>query len=288
MDSFSARLANLLAGNPENSACLEMTLKGPTLKTINPCNIAITGANLKPTVNGAFIDTWTTRHVKKDDVISFSTAQGGCRGYFAISGGIEVPQVLGSRSTYIRGGFGGYLGRPLRKGDIIRGTLSERTGWVRYVPPEYIPSYTLDATIRVILGPQDDFFTENAVKTFLNSDYEITPESDRMGYRLDGPTIEHSKEPEIVSDGVTAGSIQVPADGMPIVLMRDAQTVGGYPKIAHAISPDLNQLAQLTPGDSIKFKRVEIHEAHELLSEHVKRLEHLKEEIREKKFTRVS
>ena len=127
MDSYAAQVANILAGNAENLACLEMTLTGPTLKAINPCNIAITGADLKPTVNGEMIDTWTTRHVKKGDVISFSTAQGGCRGYFAISGGIEVPPVLGSRSTYIRGGFGGYLGRPLRKGDILRGTLSERT-----------------------------------------------------------------------------------------------------------------------------------------------------------------
>lgn len=282
MDSYAAKVANILAGNVENSTCLEITLTGPTLKAINPCNIAITGVDLAPTVNGERIDTWTTRPVKKGDVLSFSGAQDGCRGYLAISGGIEVPSVLGSGSTYVRGGFGGYRGRAVRKGDVLRGMLSEPRTPIRYVPREYIPNYTSHANVRVVLGPQDDFFTENGIKTFLNSRYEVTPDSDRMGYRLSGPAIEHSKEPEIVSDGVAVGAIQVPGDRMPIVLMKDAQTTGGYPKIAHVISPDLNQVAQLKPGDSLRFERIEIHEAHELVCQLVKRLDRLKEHVRER------
>jgi len=281
MDSFAAKVANILAGNAENSACLEMTIMGPTLKVINQCNIAITGADLSPTLNGERIDTWATRPVKKGDVISFSGAQGGCRGYLAVSGGIEVPSVLASRSTYVRGGFGGYGGRAVRKGDVLRGKFSEPRTRIRYVPREYIPNYTSPATIRVVLGPQDDFFTENGIKTFLNSTYEVTPDSDRMGYRLSGRAIEHSKEPEIVSDGVAVGAIQVPGDRMPIVLMKDAGTTGGYPKIAHVISPDLDQVAQLTPGDSLRFKRIEIREAHEIVYQVMKRLDRLKEDIRE-------
>jgi len=282
MDSYAAKVANILAGNAENSACLEMTLTGPTLKAINPCNIAITGADFAPTVNGERIDMWTARPVKKGDMLSFSSAQDGCRGYLTISGGIEVPSVLGSRSTYVRGGFGGYRGRTLRNGDILRGILSEPRTRIRYVPREYIPSYTSHANIRVVLGPQDDFFTENGIKTYLNSRYEVTPDSDRMGYRLSGPAIEHSKEPEIVSDGVAVGAIQVPGDRMPIVLMKDAQTTGGYPKIAHVVSPDLDRVAQLRPGDSLRFGRIEIHEAHELVSQLVKQLDHLKEHIKER------
>ena len=281
MDSFAAKVANILAGNAENSACLEMTIKGPTLKVINQCNIAITGADLSPTVNGERIDTWATRPVKRGDVLSFSSAQSGCRGYLTVSGGIQVPSVLGSASTYVRGGFGGYKGRAVRKGDVLRGTFSEPMRRIRCVPSEYIPSYTSPATIRVVLGPQEDFFTENGIKTFLNSTYEVTPDSDRMGYRLSGQPIEHSKEPEIVSDGATVGSIQVPGDRMPIVLMKDAGTTGGYPKIAHVISSDLDQVAQLTPGDSLRFKQIEIREAYEIVDQVMKQLDRLKRNIKE-------
>ena len=281
MDSFAAKVANILAGNAENSACLEMTIKGPTLKALNQCNIAITGADLSPTVNGQSIDTWTSRPMKKGDMLFFSNAQEGCRGYLAVSGGIEVPVVLASRSTYVRGGFGGYKGRALRKGDVLLGTFSKPSTRIRQVPQDYIPRYTSPATIRVVLGPQDDFFTENGIKTFLNSTYEVTPDSDRMGYRLSGQAIEHSGAPEIVSDGTAVGTIQVPGDRMPIVLMRDAGTTGGYPKIAHVISPDLDQVSQLTPGDSIRFKRIEIREAHEIVDQAMKHLDRLKGSIKE-------
>jgi biotin-dependent carboxylase-like uncharacterized protein len=281
MDSYAAKVANILAGNAENAACLEMTIMGPTLKVLNPCNIAITGADLSPTLNGERIDMWARLSVKKGDMFSFSSPQRGCRAYLSVSGGIDVPSVLGSRSTYLRGGFGGYRGRALRRGDLLRGTISESRTLKRYVPQEYVPKYASPATIRVVLGTQDDFFTDKGIETFLNSKYEVTPDSDRMGYRLHGQAVTHSKESEIVSDGLAVGAIQVPGDRMPIVLMKDAPTTGGYPKIAHVISPDLDQMAQLTPGDALRFERIEIGEAHELLRQAMRRLGHLKENIKE-------
>lgn len=282
MDSYAIRSANFLLGNDEKCACLEMTLMGPTLKAVGPCEIAITGADMQPTLNCERIDTWTARPMKIGDVLTFSAAKQGCRGYLALSGGIDVPPVLGSRSTYLRGGFGGNQGRPIRKGDPLRGTPSEGKEKIRYVPQEFIPSYGPEEEIGVILGPQDDFFTENDVKTFLHSLYEVTPNSDRMGYRLSGPPIRHSGKPEIVSDGVAQGAIQVPGDGMPIVLMKDAQTAGGYPKIANVISPDLDVLAQLRPGDRVRFEQIDVHGAQELLRQRFRNLRKLKDSIREK------
>lgn len=276
MDSYAAKVANLLVGNVENAACLEVTILGPTLRVINPCNLAITGADLSPTINGERIDMWTTWAVEKGDVLSFSSAENGCRAYLSVYGGIDVPAVLGSRSTYVRGGFGGYQGRALRRSDVLRGTIPEPGTLKRHVPQPYVPNYSSPATIRVILGTQDNYFTEKSIETFLNSTYEVTPNSDRMGYRLLGQAIEHVKEAEIVSDGTSVGAIQVPGDRMPIVLMRDAQTTGGYPKIAHVISPDLDQMAQLTPGDTLRFERIEIGEAHELVKEAARRLDRLK------------
>jgi biotin-dependent carboxylase-like uncharacterized protein len=222
--------------------------------------------------------------MKIDDELTFSAAEQGCRGYLALSGGIDVPPVLGSRSTYLRGGFGGNQGRPIRKGDLLRGGYSEGKERIRYVPQEFIPSYGSEGRIRVILGPQDDFFTKNGVETFLGSLYEVTPNSDRMGYRMSGPPIEHSGKPEIVSDGVAQGAIQVPGDRMPIVLMKDAQTAGGYPKIGNVISLDLEVLAQLRPGDKVRFEQIDVHGAHELLRQRFRNLRKLKDNIRERRL----
>lgn len=282
MDSYAMRVANLLVGNDANCACLEMTLTGPILRVVGPCEVAVTGADLKTMLNGERIDTWTARPMKMGDELTFSAAEHGCRSYLAVSGGIEVPLVLGSRSTYLRGGFGGYQGRPIKKGDFLRGTPLEGRKRIRYFARESIPRYRSEERIRVVLGPQDDLFTENGIKTFFDSLYEVTPDSDRMGYRLSGPAIEHSGKPEIVSDGVARGAIQVPGDRMPIVLMKDAQTTGGYPKIAHVISPDLDVLAQLRPGDKVRFERIDVREAHGLVRQFFRKLQDLKESIRER------
>ncbi len=282
MDSFSLRVANILADNTEESACLEMTLHGPTLKALRPCHVALTGANMQPSLNDQRIEMWTAYPMKKDDVLSLRNAMSGCRAYIAIAGGFEVPPILGSRSTYLRGNLGGYEGRMLRRGDILRGGRAQVRNKVRYLSPEGLPQHLEIIKVKVLIGPQNDFFTKKGIETFLSSEYEVTPESDRMGYRLKGPTIEHSGEPEIVSDGVAVGAIQVPGSGMPIVAMRDAQTTGGYPKIANVTSVDVDRMAQLKPGDKVRFEKVELEEAHLLLRQHMEYLDNLRKKIRER------
>jgi biotin-dependent carboxylase-like uncharacterized protein len=220
--------------------------------------------------------------LEKQDVLELSVAEHGCRAYLAVSGGIQIPEVLGSRSTYLRGHFGGYEGRAIRKGDVLRGERSASDARGRYVPAEFVPSYSSDPKIGVVMGPQDDFFTEPGVRTFLGSTYKLTSDSDRMGYRLDGPTVQHYKDTEIVSDGVAVGAIQVPGSRLPIILMRDAQTTGGYPKIAHVISQDLDKLAQLRPGNSISFRQVDVRQAHDEIRQNDRLLTHLEETICER------
>lgn len=282
MDGFSLRVANMLADNTEESACLEMTLQGPTLKALRPCYVALTGGNLQPSLNDQRIEMWTAYPMKKDDVLFLGNAVSGCRAYLAVAGGFEVPRLLGSRSTYLRGSFGGYEGRMLRRGDILRGGRAQPRNKVRYLSREDLPQYLEIIKVRVLIGPQNDFFTKNGIETFLRSEYEVTPESDRMGYRLKGPTIEHSGEPEIISDGVAVGAIQVPGSGMPIVAMRDAQTTGGYPKIANVTSVDVDRMAQLKPGDKVRFEQVELEKAHLLVRQHMEYLDNLGKKIRER------
>lgn len=282
MDSFALRVANMLAGNGEESACLEMTFQGATLRALEPCYVALTGADMQPLLNDQRIDMWTGFPMKTGDVLSLQDARKGCRSYMAVSGGFHVPFVLRSRSTYVRGNFGGHEGRALKRGDVLRGEQTPPGGKVRYLGREDLPEYLEGRIVRVVVGPQDDYFTEKGMKTFLSSEYEVTSESDRMGFRLRGPPIEHSREPEIISDGVTVGAIQVPGSGMPIVAMRDAGTTGGYPKIANVTCVDLDKMAQLKPGDRIRFERVELAEAHILLQRHMQQLEDLRKKIRER------
>jgi antagonist of KipI len=281
MDSFALTVANILVKNERNSACLEMTLTGPTLKTLNSCTVAITGADMKPRVNHRDTKMWTSLALERDDVLELSVAECGCRAYLAVLGGIHIAEVLGSRSTYLTGHFGGYEGRAIRKGDVLRGKQTTPEARVRCVPSNYVPSYLSDSIIRVIMGPQDDFFTESGINAFLGSTYRLTSASDRMGYRLEGSAIEHCGDVEIVSDGVAAGAIQVPGSRLPIILMRDAQTTGGYPKIAYVISQDIDRLAQLRPGNRLSFERVNAKEARREIYQGTRLLTRLEEAISE-------
>jgi biotin-dependent carboxylase-like uncharacterized protein len=187
----------------------------------------------------------------------------GCRAYLAIKGGINTPLVLGSRSTYIRGGFGGVNGRQLKSGDVIEGFATSSLKTEYSMPKELIPQYTGKFTVHVVLGPQADMFTENGMTTFLSNPYKVTSEADRMGYRLEGPLIEHKAKADIVSDALLPGAIQVPKNGKPILIMRDAQTTGGYPKIAVAITPDVSLLGQAKPNDTIEFSKTTMQSAQE-------------------------
>jgi antagonist of KipI len=203
--------------------------------------------------------------VRKGWIIEFGGRRTGCRAYFAVAGGIEVAPVIGSRSTYLSGGFGGFEGRAFRQNDLI--PLSGVSFYSlslagRSFPPNLIPNYSEAPEICVVLGPQDDYFTDEGIATFLSSEYQVSPASDRMGYRLRGPEIAHKGRVDIISDGIALGSVQVPADKQPIVMMADHQTIGGYPKIATVISADIPLLAQCLPSQSaVTFEAVSVEEA---------------------------
>lgn len=278
MDSYSLKAANILAGNNEGEACLEATLIGPELKFSGESVIAITGGNLTPQINGVDVDMWSAIKVKGGDVLSFGTVKSGCRSYVSIAGGIDVPAIMGSKSTYIRGHIGGFEGRPLKAGDELKtGTQNQNKAYKPVkLPGELIPTYNKQIVVRVVLGPQDDYFSEEGINTFFSSEYKVTNEADRMGYRLEGPKIVHENGADIISDGITMGSIQVPGHEIPIIMMADRQTTGGYTKIATAIAPDLDLIGQLKPGDSIRFAKICIKDAQIVYKEYVRRLDNIK------------
>lgn len=263
MDTFSFVTANLLVGNNANAACLEVTFVGPELQASTETQIAITGGEISPKINGQDVPMWQTINVREGDIISFGKMESGARAYLSVRGGINAPVILGSRSTYVRGGFGGINGRQLKTGDVIEGFGLPPISHVYLLPKELIPEFKSPFKVHVILGPQKDMFTKRGLNTLLSSQYRITAEADRMGYHLEGPKIEHKEKAEIISDALLPGAIQVPKDGQPIILMRDAQTTGGYPKIAAVITPDVSLLGQAKPNDVIIFSEISISQAHE-------------------------
>lgn len=275
MDTFSLVAANSLVGNSPNDACLEITLVGPELQALAKTQIALTGGDISPRTNGQDISMWQTLTVQEGDVISFGKMKNGCRAYVSIRGGIDTPIVLGSRSTYVRGGFGGISGRQLKTGDLIEGFDTRLLNHEYLMPEELVPQFTDQFRANVILGPQGDMFTDEGVETLLSNPYRVTLEADRMGYRLQGPAIRHKAKADIVSDALLPGAVQVPKSGQPIVIMRDAQTTGGYAKIAVVISSDLDMLGQAKPNETIEFVKTTTSQAHETLIEHQKRLNSL-------------
>jgi biotin-dependent carboxylase-like uncharacterized protein len=277
MDTFSLVAANVLVANNFNDACLEITLFGPELQALTRTQIAITGGAISPKINGQNVLTWQTLEVQEGDVVSLGKVEGGCRAYLSIKGGINTPLVLGSRATYVRGGFGGINGRQLKTGDIIEGfdTSPLKVGYS--MPEDLVPQFTGQFKVHVVLGPQADMFTEKGINTFLSSPYKVTSEADRMGYRLEGSIIEHKAKADIISDALLPGAVQVPKNGKPIIIMRDAQTTGGYPKIAVAIIPDVSLLGQAKPNDIIEFSEITVTQAREKLSGYYRLLNSLSE-----------
>lgn len=275
MDQFSLTAANYLVSNDSNSACMETTLIGPELQALARMQIAVTGGQCSPMINGHYVPMWQTIEVEKGDTLSFGRMESGCRAYLAVRGGIEVPMVLGSRSTYVRGKFGGLEGRQFKTGDTIETTGASFVSAEYLLPEEFVPQFEHSICVHVILGPQAEMFTDKGLKTFLSKPYEVTPESDRMGYRLEGPAIEHKDKADIVSDALLPGVIQIPKSGKPILIMRDAQTTGGYPKIAVTITSDLLRLGQAKPNNEVRFMQITLKEAHQRLAEHNRTLENL-------------
>ncbi|UCD77575.1 MAG: biotin-dependent carboxyltransferase family protein [Desulfobacterales bacterium] len=268
LDAFALRIANLLVGNRQDQACFEAMLLGPRVKALTDIVVSLTGGDLQPRRNGQPIHMWRSHVFKKDDILSFKAPLSGFRAYLAVAGGIGVPVVMGSKSTNLPSGFGGYQGRQLKKGDILR---SESTGSGlslagRAIDSQWIPQYSNKWTLRVIWGPQDDHFPDQSRDLFLNAAYKMSPESDRTGIRLQGPVIQRKADIEesIISEGVVCGSIQIPGDGKPIIILGETVT-GGYRKIATVISADLPLLGQIKPGDEVRFAAVSLEASHRAL-----------------------
>jgi antagonist of KipI len=275
MDVFSLVAADDLVGNDPNDACLEITLIGPELEALTETQIAITGGTVSPKINSKIASMWETLEICEGDVVSFGRMESGCRSYLSIRGGINASLVLGSRSTFVRGGFGGIEGRQLKTGDIVDGFNASPLEAEYSMPEELRPQLTGDYEVHVVLGPQADMFTEKGMSTFLSNPYKVSLDADRMGYRLEGPTIEHKGKADIVSDALLPGAVQVPKNGKPILIMRDAQTTGGYPKIAAATTPDVSLLGQAKPNDTIEFSKVTVQQAQEKTREYHKLLNSL-------------
>ncbi|NLI82181.1 MAG: biotin-dependent carboxyltransferase [Deltaproteobacteria bacterium] len=260
LDELAGSVANLLVGNPREAAVLEMTFSGPCLQVLSEGVVSLTGADMSARVNEKPILPWRSHAIRAGDMLFIGSARKGCRGYLAVTGGIEVPLVMGSRSTYVAGRLGGLEGRRLQEGDILFRGEGESMSRPRRLP--WIPAYSDAQTLRVVPGPQDEYFDQK-MERFLSSQYIVTSHADRMGVRLEGPSIQRDPGcPEsIVSEPSMPGNIQIPPDGKPIILLVE-QTIGGYAKIATVITPDLWRIAQAKPGDILRFCPVTLDEAH--------------------------
>ncbi|WP_456367586.1 5-oxoprolinase subunit C family protein [Thermococcus sp.] len=261
MDDYSARIANYLVGNPGDAPLLEFLLAGPAIKFNASAVFAVVG-DVDLRLNGVSVEPWVSYWAKRGDVLEVGTLRSGLYGYIAFAGGIKCEKLLGSCSAYPRAG----LGRPLKEGDELTFGYSILTGKEgKHLPEELRPDYSKEeTTVGVILGPDLEHFTERGVEIFLSEAYTVTPDSDRMGYRLEGKQIEHSeKGAGIVTSPLVPGTVQVPANGKPIVMMKDAQTTGGYARMGVVIAAHLSRFAQLRPGFSVRFEEVDIKTARE-------------------------
>lgn len=297
MDGMGLAVANALVGNDDSAAVLEMTMAGPSIEFQQDELIAVCGADLSAEMANIRLPTWRAIYVRSASILSFGEARWGCRAYLAVAGGIAVPAVMGSRSTNPRAGIGGLDGRALRAGDEIptrpRGpgdpivskaaagggpmpfALSER-----FVDrAEAASLYGTSESVRVLPGPQFELFDERDRRLFFDQAFEVSPRSDRMGYRLSGPVLDSSRRAELVSSAVVMGTVQVPGGGEPILLMADRQTTGGYPTIAQVTAADLPMVAQLKPGDEIHFEMVTLDQAHAALRAQRDKLEAVKERV---------
>ena len=282
MDSESYLLGQALVGNKEPLGALECTVLPPTLTVQGTCIVAFTGADMHPTINNIVVPRYIPFICHEGDIISGGFSQCGVRMYIAFSGGIDVPAINGSVSTHTKAKIGGFEGRPLQAGDQfgIKAFIRDEVNVCNFYGGHNLFNTALynrggrecHEPLRVILGEQATYFTENGIKTFGSKIYTLTVQCDRMGFRLDGPVIEHIDGADIISDGAVFGSIQVPSDGNPIVLMADRQTTGGYTKIGTVITADLPRLSQLPIGDGIHFDIVSVEEAQAIYRTYMKRL----------------
>jgi len=273
MDAMALRVVNLLVGNGEDAAALEFTLTGPELVFTADTTIAMGGGDF------GGVPRWQPVRVRAGERVKFGAARTGCRGYLAVAGGLDVPVVLGGRGTYLRAALGGLEGRALRDGDELRAAaVSWEMAGRWQIDERILPSYSAAPTVRIVRGAQAGEF-DGPLTTV---GFKVTSKSDRMGVRLIGPEMVRRDARELVSATVAPGTVQVPPDGQPIVLMADAQTIGGYPQIAHVISVDLPLVAQLKPGDTLRFREVTLQAAHQLILDRARALALLREGLAQK------
>lgn len=296
MDGVALRVANMLVGNEPGEAALEMTLMGPTLRFTVDAVVAVCGGDLAPSAGGQHMPNWRPLRIAGGTELRFGGAVTGCRAYIAVRGGFDVPEVLGSRSTFFQASLGGFDGRALRAGDLlpIRPTaaiVADRWDGNRNsstptpvcfswgVAPS-IANYSDRPTIRICTSRHWDRFTTAAQQALVCAEFEITNQSDRMGYRLAGPQLESNSTQDILSEAVSTGTIQVPPNGQPIVLMADCPVTGGYPKVAQVAGVDVPVLAQLRPGAKVRFQLISVADAHSLYCEREYNLAKLQNAIR--------
>jgi antagonist of KipI len=264
-DVISLRVGNRLVGNPEGEAALEMTLVGGAFTFDQPAVIAVTGTDFGPTLDGSPLAMWTAVSLQKGQTVTLGASRTGARAYLCIQGGIGVERFLGSASTHVLSGLGGFEGRALRKGDRLKLGAANFLFRKRSLSPKALENLQPRKMIRVTEGPQSDWFPDSGWKTLCESAFRVSEQSNRMGIRLQGAPIPLDASREMITEGVSLGAIQVPPSGQAIILFVEQQTTGGYPKIANVISADLHSIGQLRPRDEIRFERVALSEARSLL-----------------------
>ena len=264
-DAISLRIGNRLVGNPDGAAALEMTLVGGSFTFERAAAIAVTGADFGPSVDNVPLPMWTSIEIQKGQTVTLGPSRSGARAYLCIHGGIAVAPFLGSASTHVLSGLGGFEGRALRRGDRLDLGPPNAHFRKRTLSPKVLQSFEPRKIIRVTDGPQSDWFANASWKIFCESTFRITEQSNRMGIRLQGPPIPADPSREMITEGVSLGAVQVPPLGQPIILFVEQQTTGGYPKIANVIAADLHSVGQFRPRDEIHFERIGLKEARSLL-----------------------
>jgi antagonist of KipI len=266
-DPLSLRIGNRLVGNPESAGGLEMTLLGGTFLFPQGATIALTGSDFGATLDGTPLDLWRSIEVRSGQILRGGSTRSGARCYLSVRGGIVVKPFLGSASTHLLSGLGGYQGRALRKGDVLHTGPAEGAFAKKAVNPKVLERLSFRKVLRVTPGPQSGWFPTSAVGTFYKTTYRVAEDSNRMGLHLEGPAIAQDSSGEMITEGVSLGAIQITAGGLPIILFVEQQTTGGYAKIANVISADLHSLGQLRPRDEIRFQQVDWDTARALLFE---------------------
>jgi biotin-dependent carboxylase-like uncharacterized protein len=269
-DPISLRLGNRLVANAEGAAGLEMTLLGGTFLFPDGAVIALAGSDFGATLDGSPVDPWTSIEVRAGQTLRLGPARSGARCYLCVLGGIAVKPFLGSASTHILSGLGGFEGRALRKGDVLHIGSAPGTFRKKTIAPEVRNLLLPRQTLRVTSGPQTNWFSESSTRAFYAETYRVGEQSNRMGLRLEGAPVTQISGGEMITEGVSLGAVQVTHGGLPIILFVEQQTTGGYPKIANVISADIHRVGQLRPRDEIRFEQVTLEAARFLLSEQEK------------------